>query len=87
MNNNLAMSQQRALAAMSANCLLGCVSKSVVSRSRENYYFPLSGFVTPRVEYSVCSRPSQYNTAVAKSLAVTRGDKKFQTSKMKQAYN
>nr|XP_047924232.1 cAMP-dependent protein kinase inhibitor alpha isoform X2 [Anser cygnoides] len=49
-SEKLDMSQQLALAAQKANCILGCINRGVTSRWREGIVPLCSAFVTPHLE-------------------------------------
>ncbi|KFP99506.1 hypothetical protein N329_04800, partial [Haliaeetus albicilla] len=59
-DEKLSMSQQRALAVQKANCILGCIKRSMASRSRE-VILPLSSpLMRPHLEYCVQLRGPQH---------------------------
>ena len=52
-DERLSMSQQCVLAAQKANSMLGCIKRSMSSRSKEVILLPYSAVVRPHLQYCI----------------------------------
>ncbi|GAB0187029.1 cAMP-dependent protein kinase inhibitor alpha [Grus japonensis] len=59
-DEKLNMTQQHALAAQKANCILGCIKRSMTSRSKEGILPLYSTLVRPHLEYCIQLWVPQY---------------------------
>ena len=73
-DEKLDMSQQCALAAQKANCMLGCIQTSMASRLREVILLLCSVLVRPHLEYCVQMWSPQYRRHVGLLERVQRRD-------------
>ena len=60
MDGKLDMSQQCALTAQKANCMLGCIKRSTASRAGEGILPLCSALVRPHLEYCIQMWSPQY---------------------------
>ena len=60
MDGKLDMSQQCTLTAQKANCILGCIKRSIVSRSRKVILPLYPVLVRPHLKYCVLTWSPQY---------------------------
>lgn len=71
--SQLSVSHRCGLAAMKANRVLGCVSKSTASRPRDVIIPPYLAFVRPHLEHCVQFWPLQPKTDIEKMERVQQG--------------